>query len=85
MSYAYKPECDVTIVPSFKGVVCLECKVSPEVDKYGNYLAPNTRTMIAHIQAHRAFGDVLPDEIELQLVNDDWQNYPKFKKTDESK
>lgn len=75
MIYSQMPKYQVTVTSSPKGVACLMCSFGDVLEQ--NVIAESTQEMIDHLIAHRRVGDLLPDDIEAQLLKDDKTNYPK--------
>lgn len=80
MSYCRFIEADVYVFFSASGLLeCCGCglAVEPDGEWWGSsFVAGDTETMIQHLERHREKGDFVPQEVFVEILNDDARNFP---------
>lgn len=70
----------VNIFLSFDNFLyCYNCQAKPEDVghvKY-NYVAYNTGVMLHHLERHKTFGHLIPEDLKSKLITDDYINFPE--------
>jgi len=78
MSYCRFIEADVYIYMDVDGyLVCCAC---PLRDTW--FKAWDTPSMLDHIAEHRRAGHYVPASVDVELIGDDWENFPQHRNTE---